>query len=472
MKKIFALVLCGCLCGFLNAAETANEMRREVQDSLSRVYSSMFTERIKGLRMFTAILDPQLLSEFKVIDRIREIAENPAENPNVRVEAINTLVVFKTNGIEVPKILDLFDRMIKGDANNMRVRNAALTMLPNVAPLQTTGLPANVERDRIVNTLRELYARKSKLPPSTYLALVSALGNFGDKEGALSLLYSIVKTDPDVTIRCAALRAIRNAIIALGKGDRKSLTEFENLLAKATGDENMEPRVLIMDCLEGLVSQLPTTGKGAAWKPTAATKAIALKMLDAGKDPEVIAAVKFLMRVSAQDPAIVDNFLKAATPGTSNRQLSFKSLEMVNSGLVNVLDTIGKDSRNKDAADKIIKHMLTMLHPNTAGVPEEIKETMIMGLGIIPPTFSRELAVACLIDLLRLEAEKESPIPGRIRQIEDALASLTEIVPFEKVSYEQVTNDDGTVRIVTKRAPDIEAWNAWLKDHAQNLQPR
>ncbi|MBP5232098.1 MAG: hypothetical protein J6333_01690 [Planctomycetes bacterium] len=472
MKKILALVLCGCLCGFLNAAETANEMRREVQDSLARIYSSMFTERIKGLRMFTAILDPQLLGEFKVIDRIREVAENPAENPNVRVEAINTLVVFKTNGIEVPKILELFDRMIKGDANNMRVRNAALSLLPNIAPLQSTGTPANVERDRIVNTLRELYAKKSKLPPSTYLALVSALGNFGDKDGALNILYNIINTETNATIRCAALRAIRNAIIALGKGDKKSLDVFEKLLVKATGDENMEARVLIMDCLESLVAQIPTTGKGAAWKPTAATKTTALKMLDAGKDPEVVAAVKFLMRVSAQDPSIVDNFLKAATPGTSNRQLSFKSLEMVNSGLVNVLDTIGNDRRNKDAADKIIKHMLTMLNPNTAGVPEEIKETMIMGLGIIPPTFSRELAVLCLVDLLRIEAEKEAPIPGRIRQIEDALASLTEIVPFEKISYEQVNAEDGTVRIVTKRAPDIEAWNAWVKENGKSLQPR
>ena len=460
MKKILALVLFGCLCGLLNAADTPNELRRDVQDALSRIYSSMFT----------AILDPQLLNEFKVIDRIREVAENPAENPNVRIEAINTLVVFKTNGIEVSKLLDLFDRMIKADTNNMRVRNAALTMLPNIAPLQATGTPANVERDRIVNTLRELYTRKAKLAPSTYLALVSALGNFGDKEGALNILYSIITSETNETIRGAALRAIRNAIIALGKGDKKSLDLFEKLLAKATGDNSMETRVLIMDCLECLVSQLPATGKGAGWKPTPATKATALKMLDTGKDPEVIAAVKFLMRVSAQDPSIVDHFLQAAVPGTSNRQLSFKALEMVNSGLVNVLDTIGNDSRNKAEADKIIKHMLSMLNPNTPGVPEEIKETMILGLGIIPPTFSRKLAVECLIDLLRIEAAKEAPIPGRIRQIEDALASLTEIAPFEKVSYEQVSGEDGTVRILTKRLPDIDAWNEWLKANADSLK--
>lgn len=484
MKKILALVLSGLLGGAVTAGENMTDLRQQMQQTLAGVSSSLFTDRVKSLRQLTTVLDPQLLKEFRAIEKVKAIVDpqkqrdNP-ENVNVRIEALNTLTVFKTNGIEIPNLLKFFNDIIseavedaKGKdpvrkAADIRVANAALAQLPNIAPMQAADAPANPERDQALGTLKRLYEKRDKLPQTTYMALISALGNFGDKDEAVKTLFSIAeKETKNQNIRYASLRSIRNAVSVLNSVPAKTVKTMEGWLEKSTGDNNADVKTMLVECLEIMTAKLPPD---SSYTINEKTKAQVLDMLKNGTDPEAISAVKFLMRVSAKDISLVDNFLEAADPRTNkNKNLSFRGLETINAGLVNVLNSISnekstaKQQAANAAAQKIIVHMLNTLDPGVKGVPEEIKETMIMGLGIIPMTFDRTQAVTCLVSLLEIEGAKEAPIPGRIRALEDALTSLTGCVPFSMIKFEQLDQSDGTVRFSRKRIPDIAAWKAWL----------
>lgn len=472
MRTISIILLLISLSGKFIAGETVTDARRQMQMAVAELNAPLFTSRIKSLRALTTILDASMLNEFKLIDRVKEIAENSAEAVNVRTEALNTLAVFNANGIEVSRYMDLLNKIIKNDKEDNRVICAALMQMVNAVPAYQKGTAANVDRDRVFATLKELYDKRKKspqqFPEMTALALINALSNFGDKDGTQKMLIETATNQQEKIpeIRTAAARALRNSITAIGAGDKKTATELEAQLNRHRDDSARELRMVLLECLESILAQANNN-----YTPNANTREIALALLNNGNDEEIIAAVNFLMRLSTKDAKITDELLPVALP-SATRTISFKALEHANAALVNVLYNIGNDKKNAAEAQKIINHILDLLNPNLLGVPEEIKETLLMGLGIIPDTFERERAVICLLDLLTRETDKEAPLPGRVGQIEDALTALTGMVPFKKIAYNPVENANtpNAVQMQKKVTPDLVGWDNWLEKNKDKLK--
>lgn len=485
MKKVigFCLLVAVALGGVLHA-EDSGELRARMLKDIKDLNSPLTVERISAMQSIATYNDPAILDEFKVIDKLIEMAQNEKNYLPVRRQALKTLVSLYNNGISIPKLVTLLKDIVSVDFKNRSGRDAmmqtlqlklmALELLVDVASSRGASNVVRPEYDKVYVMLTEMWSKKRNLPVALQVAIIQAIGGFGDKSDTVKIL-SIAINDKDPSVALAAIQAISTAIQLRGDYSRPLLTNFSQKLVNASDPNDSQLRVALLDVMQTTYDNGVLKGEKNLWKPSEGVSAVVSKMLNEGDNYEVSSAVRFLMRISGQDPAVSTSLLAVAKPNPAH-ELSLETIKLINGALIdvmlNITNTKNGPTQYKDKIEAIIQHMFLMLNPqNKQSIPEDIRQNMIMGLACVPIEIDRTNVVQFLIALLENEASEAAPSPVIIQEIEDALVALTGVQPFVIVKVKAVAPANGGSGIKVERieTPNIDAWKYWYDKNKDKL---
>lgn len=465
------------------ATDKVRSPREQTVSDLRDLASPLTTERQRALLSLSLLTDPAVASELGVVEKLKAIVTGNESNIVIRCAALQTLVGLEKNNIQIPGLIEMLGEILQSGSKTSKsypfqLRLKALDLLMLVASRTTITNGPDPLIDKTFNILTSLLNGKKDLPVAMTAGVYRCIGYFGAKKEARDLLMDGLR-DPSPEVLEAVLESLRNAIIATKSTDRQLATMLADRFLKAGSEKDKPVRVPLLGCLESVISNMNDAGvKGsAAYTPTGQLLDTVQTMLKAGEDPEVVAAVHFLMRIGAQDPVKIANLLLSVATPNPQRPLSYPTLAKINMALVDVLIAIGNKtgSESTAAAAAIIKHMVLLLNPAEAdSIPADLRASMILGLSCIPVAFERQTAVDTLIKLLELEAKNSKATISLNRDIENALTFLTGQTPFKIVSFEQEESKDPANKGVTiKRVetPDVARWQKWFNDNKTKLLP-
>lgn len=479
------------------AADKVSPRERALTD-LRDLRSPLTTERKRALMSLAMLNDPAIVNDLGIVDILKAVVlDSTDSNVYIRCAALQTLVDMQHNNIQIPGLLDMLNTILQPAKSKEKVppfqlRLIALRLLTTVAMQSASGPGASQKMDEAFLILTALLSKKNTppLPQSMIAALYECLGTFGVRKDARDLLMEGLMRESSPEIMDSILRALRTAIVDTSSTDRRLGDVLADRFMRSSKDKDRNLLVPLLDCLTTMLGNAnrltPRPAASTVYTPAPKLLTVVQDMLTTGNDQEVTAAVHFLMRLSTQEPKIGMLLLAVASPDT-NHPLSYGTLATVNMALVDVLAGMGAKTSSVETpeainrrvgkeATAIINHMINYLNPAAKGVPVEIRQNMVIGLGCTPVVFDRNNAVRALVNLLAAEAKSEKPSAILVKNIESALTFLTGMTPFITVEYEMSKGgkegaEEGTVtRIET---PDIARWEEWLADakNTDRLKP-
>lgn len=491
IRPLSALLLLALLvCAAAPAAERVSP-REQAASDLRDLQSSLTTDRQRALLSLSLITDPGVASELGIADKVKAIVLDSSE-PNVLIRcwALQTLVTLQKNNIAIPGLMEMLnDLLLPANAASARnpkgypfqLRLEALRLLANVSNQSPTGKGPDLMVDKIFLILKNLLASRKDLPDSMVAGVYRCVGAFSARQEARDMLMSGLSENAPEVLE-SVLGSLRNAIMNNATTDRRLAEMLSDRFMKTTDPKDRGLRILILDCLEGIVSNIVrgggTLGQNNTYKPTNALLEAVQNMLKTGGDEEVVSAVHFLMRISAQDPKIAQMLLEVATPNPA-RPLNFLTLAKVNQALIDVLIGMGRqkpDATVTASATKIIGHIIGLLDPSeTNTVPVELRRSLILGLAGVPVAFDRAPTVEALIKLLEVEAKREKLDVDMVGGIESAISFLTGVTPYKNTIFKEKAGsaegkggEKGLERI---DLPDYARWIKWFAENQKKLGP-
>ncbi len=478
------LVVLGLFANGLIFGADKSDARNDALIMVRGLNSALTAEKMLAIQGLSQINNPSVIDEFKVVDKFKEFVASDKQNFVIRRAALTGLVELDANGIQIPDLLDIINSLLQSDGVPFQLRIISLQMLTEVVRSHPpVANRANPTTDRALLILKNLWKGRRDLPTSLRVGILQALGGFGNEKSARTMLMDALK-DPSQEVVEAALTGLKAALQVTESMDARMAEDLQARFLTAVKNKNMTIAVLSLDCLQ-IVSaninrmSIDSGRPKAGWLPSKPTVSAVEGMLRNGTDPEVVSAVKFLMGMTSRDPKVAMPLLEVATPSAS-RPLSYETINIVNSALIDVLlgisDSKTGAKKYKDEANRIIKHMIDLLKPDMADkVPAELRKTMILGLSCIPVDFDRVIPVQSLIALLGMEAKQDNPSRQMIRDIEVALTSLTGVAPFQivVVKAKEEKKDAGPtlsgVEVEKITMPDVDRWIKWFDANKAKL---
>ncbi len=497
-RHLFALFL---LISFVAVNVTAADRvspREQAVIDLHDLQSPLTTERQRALLSLQMLTDQAVATELTVADKVKAIVLDPNEpNTLIRCYALQTLLALQRNSIVLPNMMEMLnDLLLPANAQTQKnpkgypfqLRLEALKLLINVANQTPISTGPNPVTDKVFLILKNLLANKKDLPDAMVAGVYRCLGAYSSRADARELLMEGLQRETSIEVLDAVLWGLRNGIVNNATTDRKLAELLSERFMRASDPKDKSIRVSLLDCLEGIISNITRSGgvlgSSGAYKPTSQLLDAVQNMLKTGDDRDVVAAVHFLMRVSAQDAKIAQLLLSVAAPSQTH-PLAYQTLATINRALIDVLIGMGGNSKKVPesavvaVANTIVEHIIQMLNPaETNNVPMELRRSMILGLAGVPTVFDRVATVDTLIKLLDIEAKREKLDQGMIGDIENALSFLTGVTPYRNVIF-KVKEDKGKIDTASVNGPsleridmpDIALWQKWFVENQKKLAP-
>lgn len=447
MRNLIALTIIAVFSVNAFCAEPIN--RSDVTGIMKLLNAPYMVDRIEGIRAAGKFTDKQILSDFKIVEKLLDSAKDESLTPPERSEALQALVSLADHQmVDSTFLVENLAKLIANEKADIAVRIDTLYVLGNLGKVKGKTLD---QRDfikkvqRLIKEIAEDKTNKTALRSSAF----RVLGAMGAK-GTDDVFLGAINIEKKTVIREAAMQGLRNYIEATGDDSQKLMNSICNTTAKLDGDKERDLRINGILVIE----QFLANGSDLIFKNKITD--FLLERMEKGDDEEMIAASQCLLRI--KDDKIIEAYIKQL-----KKKRGMKATLSLVKGAIELfrpLSTIvsnknSSSSSKSEATDNATQIIDTILIPlaKLEAAPEALRLTAIMGLGAIPREFSRTNATETLISILQESANQEKP--GKIA--DETTRSLMLISRLEK----PFTFEDGSV--------DIESWSAWFDKNKKFL---
>ncbi len=427
-----------------------------------------------------------LVREFEVFSKLKEIAESDKRFPRERIEALGAMAQLQKNGLGSPNIIDDLLKLIEIGKTSYNSKKGRTPVPVQIAALRLMVVLANAKntdellRTRTFDQLKNLWkdSDKPSYNTSSYLRaqMIEAISGFTQEKDTKGLLLDALK-EKSKLIRLGALSGLQFWLEVHTNDKDKDIAEDVTKLLQFMfkKPEEVETRIQCIEVLDALAANGYEFSKGNSML----RKAVG-SLMNEGTDIEARAAVRFLLRTAADDFDIVDVILEAAQNKGSVKR-DFETLHEFSKALVEVMNRVAYDSEStqkskaKAAAQKVIDHFFAILVQRDA--PIVLKQSALFGLGTTPTEFDRTNIVDALIKFLEAVVNAEKAPRSLIDECETSLMALT----GESAKRVKIVNPAlrGTERFDTMAAenpesvmievPNVEAWKTWFENNKEWL---